>query len=152
MWDDIIRGMRHFNGGILTGIDQTDRPAGFPCRPEPDHESKLLLISVADAPALRDGPASLLFRKHDERLVKLRSFLLRGRIQRFGDEWHFEPLALVSGQGHGGPFSYIRLLRTGRRNSRRYLARRGLARPQVEWTEIEELLAEARQRGPYYQA
>lgn len=145
MWNDVIREMRRFEGAVLTGVDVTGRPASFPCRPERDQDSKLLIVPLAAAPTLCEGTASMLFRKHDEHLVKPRSFLLKGYLRRCDDRWQFEPHTFVPGQGIGGLWSYVRLLRQGRRNTRRYLARRGLVRPEVSWAEIEQLLLEAQQ-------
>jgi hypothetical protein len=95
------------------------------------------------------GPAGLLCHHHDEQLWSLRSFLLKGTLEQTGHDWVLRPRQLVAGMDTT-PLSNLRLLRNGRRTTRRYLAVRGLPRPTIPWAHYQQLKdqaqAEARPR------
>ena len=144
MWSDIARYAPRFSTAVLTGTDRSGYPASVRCRPRLDHEARELVVAVVDAPTLLKGPAGLLFHRHDERLIRLYSFLVRGRLDRDGELWRLAPSAFVPGQGIGGMRSYVRLLRQGRSNARRHLQREGVEAPEVPWDEYRELLRRAK--------
>lgn len=140
MWAEIVREMRHFDVGVVCSVDDDGYPISFPCHPVPNPESRTLRFPRAEAPGLTEGQASLLFAKHDERLVRLRSFLAKGKLTEANGAWSFTPMSFVPGQGIGGLASYVRFLRQGRKGARTYLERRSMDRPQVDWNEIVTLL------------
>ncbi len=140
MWRDTERESRRFETAVLSTVTEAG-PISTRCRPTADSSRRTLVID--DPGDSRPGPASLLYHRHDERLWKLRSCLIPGRLEHEGDEWLFVPERFVPGMGVGGPLSYLRFLRKGRRTAAHYLERRGLARPEVEWDEIALLLDRA---------
>jgi hypothetical protein len=140
MWAEIQREVGRFDMAVVGGIDGSGFPISYVCRPSAELASGWLAFAVEDAPTVTEGPASLLFAKHDERLFKLRSFLLKGNLRLVDREWRFIPTAFVPGMGIGGLASFVRLLRQGRRSARWYLEKRGLSRPKVDWKEVKALL------------
>lgn len=88
------------------------------------------------------GAANLLCHEHDESLWNLRAIHLRGRLERRGADWTF-----VSTEFNRPPrLAFWRLSRRMRASSRRYLARRGLATPEVNWSAVAEIWDEVRGR------
>ena len=82
------------------------------------------------------GPASLLWHSHDAKLARLRSFLVRGDLVVDGAEWVLTPRRMRAGPGMSGPLGDVAAFRAARRRAGRYLAARGLARPQIPWDRL----------------
>lgn len=134
MWNQIERHLPEFNSAVLSAVDAAGRPASFRCRPTLDAKRQVLWIPAPPQDlALRPGPACLLCHRHDERLWNLKSFVARGQLAPERDGWTFTPEKFIPGMGIGGLWGYVRFVLTGRRTTRRYLAARGLPRPQVPW-------------------
>lgn len=137
MWDDITKHLPGFESAVLTGVDAEGYPFSVRCWPYPDAAAaKVLRVQLAAGTPIRPGPASLLCHKHDENLWNLRSFLVRGVLNRDERGWSFAPLRFIPGAGIGGLPAMARFFIGSRRNARRYLKKRGLARPGIPWDEI----------------
>ncbi|MEW2115135.1 pyridoxamine 5'-phosphate oxidase family protein [Streptomyces sp. NPDC005474] len=95
-----------------------------------------------------EGPASLLVHRHDERLNHMRNALVRGELRQADDCWLLVPDKVLEPMGSGRPTDAIRVLRGTQRATDRYLDRRGLSRPSVEWERYRALAESARRRGP----
>ena len=148
MWDEIVRLLPSFEDAVLTGLDAEGYPYGVRVRPRADPTKRLITVPLPAHAPVQAGPASLLCHSHDEDLWNLRSFLVRGVLRREGEGWTFEPRAFVPGAGVGGPMGLVRFVRGSRQNAERYLKKRGLARPSIPWTKINEIKAQARQDKP----
>lgn len=140
MWRDVERESGRFDSAVLSTVTESG-PISVRCRATADPRRRILVVH--DPGASRPGPASILYHRHDERLWKLRSCLIVGRLEKSDSEWAFVAERFVPGMGVGGPLSYLRFLRKGRSTAARYLERRGLPRPEVAWDEIGLLLDRA---------
>jgi hypothetical protein len=98
--------------------------------------------------AVTPGPASLLVHRHDERINTMRNALVRGELIRTGDGWLLAPEKVLEPMGSGRPTDAIRVLRRTQRATDRYLERRGLSRPPVQWDRFRALAAPAARSGP----
>ena len=138
--DEVSRYLPEFPTAVLNGLDAQGYPYSVRCRPAPDRSMGTLRLSLPPETAIRPGPASLLCHGHDEELWNLKSFLVRGRLER-GDEggWTFVSERFVPGAGIGGAWGTVRAIIDMRRSAARYLRKRGLARPSIPWGEIEAL-------------
>ncbi|ALG14891.1 hypothetical protein AOZ06_18995 [Kibdelosporangium phytohabitans] len=117
-----------FETAVLGARDAAGKPVLVRVRPEPTGTTYRVSVP-ADVP-IESGPASLLVHSHDELLDNLRLALVRGQLT--GDS--FVPSQVVNPIG-----SNWGVLRQGRRNTRDYLRRRGLARPKVNWAAFSSL-------------
>jgi hypothetical protein len=138
MWGEIARRLPRFSSAVLTGLDYGGDPVSVRCQPTLDHQAQVLRVVVPDGLGIVPGPAGLLCHRHDDQLWGLRSFLLRGSLERTGHDWVFRPGQLVRGMDTT-PVSNLRLLRDGRRTAKRYLAARGLPRPTIPWEHYAQL-------------
>ncbi len=137
MWAEITRHLYQFESAVLSGLDRSGYPFSVRCRPYPDPSGdEVLSVWLPPDTFLRPGPASLLCHKHDENLWNLKSFLVRGVLKKDAEGWSFEPKRFIPGAAIGGLPAMIRFFTRSRRNARRYLEKRGLARPRVPWSEI----------------
>ena len=106
----------------------------------PDPTDRVLVVDVPDDFDLAAGPASLLSHRHNAKLWGLHSFLTTGELARAGESWRFAPATFVSNHGANSPAGALSTLRALRRNGRRYLDKRGLARPKVDWSAFHEVI------------
>jgi hypothetical protein len=151
MWDDIKKNLHDFDSAVLTGVDAEGYPFSVRCRPYPDAAAEVLRVQLAAGTLIQPGPASLLCHKHDENLWNLKSFLVRGALSRDEGGWRFEPLRFIPGAGIGGLPAMARFFIGSRRSARRYLKKRGLARPRIPWDGInavkKQVFASSEKRG-----
>lgn len=145
MWLEIVKQLAAFPSAVLTGMDTAGYPFSIRCQPQPDPVTQVLRVSMPTGTNLEPGPAGLLCHKHDERLWNLKSFVVCGRLEQDDQGWFFRPQHLIPGMGMGGLMSGVRFVLNGRRNTRRYLEKRGLPRPQVPWDEVKAMLVQAKQ-------
>jgi hypothetical protein len=146
MWAELRRNLRGFSSPVLTGVDSDGYPISIRCALEPDQTEQVLRLSLPAWTRIRPGPASLLCHGHNDLLWDLRSFMVRGTLEPAGGEtWVFRPTRFVPGIGSGGLAGMIRFAVAKRRAAGRYLQRRGLARPRIDWVQLKALQTRARQ-------
>ncbi len=119
-----------FTSGVIAGFDEAGSPTLVRVRPAVRDGA---LVFPADG--LRPGRASLLCHRHDDELVDQRSFVVTGDLAADGDGWRLVPDRFVRGAEKMGPAGMVRTIRAMRAAARRYLDRRGLARPTIPWDE-----------------
>ena len=139
MWQEIVKHQPKFSSAVLTVVDAAGYPLSIRCKPELDSGRRVIQLAFADGMGVEPGSAGLLFHQHDDQMWNIRSFLLRGKLEREARGWVFRPQRYTPGLGIGGPLSMIRLVRAGRRTAQTCLRDRGLARPDIEWDEIRAL-------------
>ena len=146
MWGEIEKHLPTFPSAVLNGLDAEGRPYSVRCRPRIERSERLLSLDLpAELAILRPGQASLLCHGHDEELWNLKSFLVRGKLERDDGGWTFVPERFVPGAGIGGTLGTLRAIMEMRRSTATYLKKRGLARPRIPWGEIEVVKAQAKQ-------
>ena len=140
MWDNIVKYLADFSNAVLTVIDVEGYPFSIRCTPEPDNSTQVLRLDVPTNSSIKNGPASLLFHKHDELLWNLKSFLICGTLERDENGLKMIPTRFIPGMGIGNFFrSTFQMIRGGRRSAKRYLEKRGLQRPKIPWKDIQDL-------------
>jgi hypothetical protein len=142
MWNEIVRHLGDFPTAVLTAVDDTGYPFSLRCRPEPEDATQTLRFQLPEGAKIRVGPAGLLCHRHDEQLWNLKSFFLRGELERDEQSWILHPRGFVPGAGIDGLIGLWRFVRAGRRRTRRYLEKRSLARPEVPWEQIQAMWKE----------
>ncbi|MEU8789809.1 pyridoxamine 5'-phosphate oxidase family protein [Streptomyces sp. NPDC048643] len=111
---------------LLSRTPTTPTPDGFLVEPAPDCE-------------VTPGPAGLLVHRHDEHLSGLYNALVRGELVADDGRWLFRPGRVIEPSGSGEPRDMLRTLRTARRTTKSYLAKRSLPRPKVDWPALKSL-------------
>ena len=142
MWPEIVTRLPRYSSAVLTGLDHGGDPVSVRCQPTLDQQAHVLRVQVPAGLGMAPGPAGLLCHRHNEQLWGLRSFLLRGTLERTGQGWVFRPRQLVPGMDTT-LLSNLRLLRNCRRTAKRYLAARGLRRPTIPWEHYAQLKDQA---------
>jgi hypothetical protein len=139
MWDDILKHLPDFRSVVVTSRDVSGYPFSVRCQASADTNAHVLRLHLPNVVTLQPGAASLLYHRHDAQLWNLYSFLLRGTLVQAADGWRFQPQQFIPGAGIGGMLGLFRLICSGRRKAKKYLARRGLPRPAIPWDAINAL-------------
>jgi hypothetical protein len=132
----VERALARFPDAVLSGVDASGGPVSLRCRPRHDAQRGVLRCRRAPGVDLQDGPASLLWHGHDDKLAHLRSLQVHGTLVTDGAEWVVTPHRVVPGLGMRGPLGDLRVFLAARRRAARYLAARGLPRPRVPWERL----------------
>ena len=149
MWPEVRRHLRGFSSLVLTGVDADGYPLSIRCAPEIDEAQQGLRVSLPAWTRMGPGPASLLCHGHNQLLWNIRSFMVRGTLEPAGGETGlFRPTLFIPGIGVAGLPGMVRFALAKRRAAARYLQRRGLARPRIDWAQLKAVQARARQPSP----
>jgi hypothetical protein len=143
MWSAIKQNLPDFPSAVLTAFDLAGQPFSLRCYPRPDEQLQALSFTFYPGLEIQEGQACMLFHKHDERLWNLKSFVVQGIILRDESGWRLQPERFIPGMGIGGLSSYVSIVIQGRRNTSRYLKKRGLRRPKVAWDDLADMMAQA---------
>lgn len=137
MWPNIRKHTAPFASAVLTGLDAEGYPFSVRCIPTFDDNEQVLRIAPAAGEHVTAGQASLLFHSHNDQLWDLQIVQVLGTLEARGEAWAFRPERLL-GDG-GSAWKAIQMIVGARRTTRRYLAKRGLARPRIPWDRIRSL-------------
>ncbi|WP_455681736.1 pyridoxamine 5'-phosphate oxidase family protein [Streptomyces vinaceus] len=136
--------LSRFPTAVLAALDATGAPLLARTRPRPTPAG--YLVDVPSDCAVERGPASLLVHRHDERLNHMYNASVRGDLRRTDEGWLLVPSVVVEPMGSGRPTDAFRVLRHTKRSTDRYLERRGLSRPTVQWDRFRALVKSAAQK------
>ncbi|MEV0234180.1 pyridoxamine 5'-phosphate oxidase family protein [Nonomuraea sp. NPDC050786] len=126
-----------FPSAVLGARDASGAPLLMRTRPRATTNGFTIATDAADG--IVPGKASLLVHRHDEQLNAMHNALIRGELRADGDQWTMIPRKVVEPGGSGRASDAFRTLRTARRSTARYLERRGLTRPRVQWDQFQML-------------
>ncbi|MFQ1002655.1 pyridoxamine 5'-phosphate oxidase family protein [Modestobacter sp. SSW1-42] len=128
----VHRELRRYPSAVLSWPDERGVPRSTRVVVHDLTSSGALLLGTGPDELLREGPASILCHAHDERLGRLRSFSAVGRLTREEAGWSLTVERYVPGASTN-PVTAVAFLRRCRATAGRYLAARGLPRPEVDW-------------------
>ncbi|KUO08274.1 pyridoxamine 5'-phosphate oxidase family protein [Streptomyces sp. DSM 15324] len=129
---------------VLAARDASGAPVLARTRPVPADGG--FAVAVPADCAAAPGPASLLVHRHDEKINHMQNALVRGELRRSGGSWLLVPERVVEPMGSGRPTDAFKVLGHTRRATARYLQRRGLAQPPVQWAAFKALVAQVKGR------
>jgi hypothetical protein len=97
------------------------------------------VLTVVDS----DGyPASLLCHSHEEKLWSLQMIELRGHVEKHQNVWTF----VIDDFQPPSKLAFLSFIGGVRKSGKKYLERRGLERPPVNWAAIKEIERRAKRR------
>lgn len=125
-----------FDEAVLTAFDADGYPLSVRVNTRAySAETGRLPVTLPDVLGTVEGPANLLCHYHDEKLWKLKAVHVRGRLEKRDDEWDFVTTSFT-------PPSKLQLfvfLKGTGTAAQKYLDRRGLKRPEVNWDGVNEI-------------
>jgi hypothetical protein len=143
MWDEAAKWLDKFDGAVLTGVDVDGYPVSIRVNSH-DYDATTGTLPVAFPSALRvsEGPANLLAHSHDEKLWKLNMIQIKGRLETKGESWVFQSTNFDA----PSKLAFVQFLRNNSTAAQKYLDKRGLKRPEVNWAAAKELQRRAKRR------
>ncbi|HMA33336.1 MAG TPA: hypothetical protein VKY74_02555 [Chloroflexia bacterium] len=147
MWNkQLAAAARAYSTGILTTVDAGGYPVSVRCSPELDDSQEVITFRDLAPPAAGwEGPACLLFHRHDARLEQQYELLIKGRVAPGPAGLVLRPEGWLTGTGSaqtdrmphaGAPGDLIRFLLLGRRKAREYLAKHQERWPPLDFAEM----------------
>ena len=139
MWSEAANELAKFTEAVVTALD----PAGYPVSVRQtvshyDPASGEFTVVWPSGLAVAEGPATVLCHSHDEKLWHIRQMQIKGRLERRAERWVF-----TSTDFRRPPRSQLavfwRMSRDMRRAGSRYLDRRRLQMPMVNWKALQTL-------------
>ena len=96
MWTQITCYLPGFDTAVISGFEADGQPYSLRCHVLVAGNELMRLQLPAGTP-LVNGPACLLCHSHDERLWNLKSFAVRGSLDRDEEGWLFRPEQFIPG-------------------------------------------------------
>lgn len=136
MWSDAAKELSKFTEAVLTALDTDGYPLSVRVRARDfDPATGTLAVSLPADLHAAEGQANLLCHYHDDKLWRLDSTQVKGCLRRRDDGWvfaaeHFTP------KSRWHMVSFLRRIHT---SGQKYLDRRGLRRPAVNWAALSDI-------------
>lgn len=136
MWTEAAKWLNKFDEAVLTVTDDDGYPASVRVATR-SYDAATGELSLAPLDFLRavEGPANLLCHSHDEKLWNLQMLNVKGTIEKRDTAWVFQTKSFEP----PSKLAVLDFVRNVRRSARKYLNRRGLAPPQVNWAAIKKI-------------
>ncbi len=141
MWTDAAKRLNKFPEAVVTVTDADGYPASVRVTTRTyDASTGELPVPLPDAVRASTGPANLLCHTHDEKLWSLDMLTIKGSLEKRDGAWvfrseSFEPPSRLA---------VVDFVRRARRSAQRYLDKRGLPRPTVNWASIKDIQRRAK--------
>lgn len=136
MWAEAAKWLGKFDEAVLTALDVDGYPFSVRVFTRTyDRETGRLPAALPEVLRAAESPASLLCHYHDEKLWKLNAFQVKGRLEKRDDEWDFVTTSFTP----PSKFAVVAFLKGTRTSAQKYLDKRGLERPEVNWVAVNEI-------------
>jgi hypothetical protein len=138
MWAEAAKALGTFPEAVVTAVDADGYPVSVrQAAPRYDAGTGRMLVAWPEHVAVTEGPASLLCHYHDDKLWNIRIAQIKGRLERRGNDWLFVSTAFTPPSGT--LLTLWRAAKSSRAAGLRYLNKRGLERPTVNWAALKEI-------------
>jgi hypothetical protein len=128
--------LKKFDEAVLTVLDSDGYPASIRVDTHTyDGATGRLPASLPEVLRAVEGPANLLCHYHDDKMWKLKAIQVKGRLEQRDGEWDFVTTSFKP----PSKFELFVFLKGTRTAARKYLDKRGLARPEVNWAAVNEI-------------
>jgi hypothetical protein len=133
-----------YPSAVLAGREPDGRPCATRVEVSRSEAGELLLRTSEDFPGAA-GQAALLWHRHNGHSGDMLSFHVTGDAAGAGREWRFRPERTPGALSDGHePTSWEAWIDDGRTRTHRYLSRRGLTAPAIDWQALADLAPASR--------
>jgi hypothetical protein len=136
VWAEAAKWLGKFDEAVLTALDIDGYP--FSVRVDTrtyDADTGRLPAALPGVLRAAESPASLLCHYHDEKMWKLKAIQVKGRLEKRNDAWDFVTTSFTP-PSKLALFAFLKGTGTA---AQKYLDRRGLERPKVNWVAVNEI-------------
>lgn len=136
MWAEAANWLGKFDEAVLTVFDVDGYPFSVRVNTRTyDADTGRLPVALPGVLRAVEGPASMLCHYHDEKMWKLKAIQVKGRLERRNDEWDF----VTTSFNPPSKLALLVFLKGTGTAAQKYLDRRGLNRPEVNWVAVNEI-------------
>ncbi len=144
VWAKAAKWLGKFDEAVLTMLDSDGYPVSVRVNSRAyDAATGELPATLPGALRIVDGPANLLCHYHDEKLWKLNAITIKGRLENRNGSWVFASTAF-NAPSKLAMLSFIKGVRSA---GQKYLDKRGLDRPEVDWAAAKEIQRRAKAKN-----
>jgi hypothetical protein len=137
VWAEAAKWLNKFDEAVLTVLDTAGYPASVRVDPHPyDGTTGELSVTLPDTLDAAAGPAGFMCHYHNEKLWNLRSMAIKGRLERRSDAWVFVSTSFTA----PSRLAVVSFVWGTRASGQKYLDKRGLARPHMDWAALKEAM------------
>jgi hypothetical protein len=141
VWSEAATALRKFDEAVLTSLDADGYP--FSIRVDPRRydaaTGELHAIVPAEVRPV-ESPANLLAHYHDQKMWNIKMMAIKGRITREDAGWVFQSVSFDAPRR----LAVLSFVKDARASAARYLERRHLDRPKVNWAQVKEIQRRAK--------
>ncbi|WP_101949205.1 hypothetical protein [Mycobacterium sp. 3519A] len=136
MWAEAAKWLAKFAETVVTGVDEDGYAVSVRAATS-GYDTATGALPVHFPPELRvvEGPANLLCHSHDDKMWNLKMVQVKGRLERRNDDWVFQSTKFDA----PAKLTFVQFLRSNSASAQKYLDKRGLTRPTVNWPAIKEI-------------
>jgi hypothetical protein len=143
MWAEAAKWLNKFDEAVLTGVDAEGYPVSIRVNPRDyDATTGTLTASFPAALPVAEGPANVLAHTHDEKMWHLNMIQIKGRLESRDGGWVFQSTNFNA----PSKLAFVEFLRGISAAANKYLDKRGLKRPPVNWSAVKEIQRRAKAR------
>jgi hypothetical protein len=136
VWAEAGKWLTKFDEAVLTVIDRDGYPASMRVSTSAYNAATgELAAPLMDALHAVEGPADLLCHSHDDKMWSLQMITVKGTLEKRDGEWIFRSTSFVA----PSKLAMLDFIGNARKSAQKYLDKRGLARPVVNWQSIKDL-------------
>ena len=131
MWDEAAKNIQQFSEGVLTMLDTEGYPISVRVNTRA-YNAATGELSATVPTALRPaaGPANLSCHFHDEKMWGIKFATIKGEVLEREGTWVFVSKSFEAPR----KLAFLSFVMNARTASQKYLDKRGLKRPTVNWT------------------
>ena len=143
MWAEAAKWLNKFDEAVLTALDADGYPVSVRVNPrEFDSATGTLSVTLPETLGAVGSPANLMAHYHDEKLWKLNAIGIKGSLQRQDDGWVFQSTRFDA----PSRLAFVQFLRGTSASAQKYLDKRGMQRPPINWAAVKEVQRRAKAR------
>jgi hypothetical protein len=136
VWAEAAKWLSKFDEAVLTGLDADGYPISVRVKAG-DYDATTGSLPASFPSALRvvEGPANVLAHSHDEKMWHLNMIQIKGRLESRDGGWVFQSTNFDA----PSKLAFIQFVRRNSAAAHKYLDKRGIKRPQVNWSAVKEI-------------
>jgi len=143
VWAEAAKWLNKFDEAVLTVLDAEGYPISVRVDPRNyDATAGTLSVTLPDTLGAVAGPANLMAHYHNEKLWKLNAIAVKGRLEDRDHAWVFQSTRFDA----PSKLAFVEFLRRTSASAQKYLDKRGMKRPAINWAAVKEIQRRAKAR------
>jgi hypothetical protein len=143
VWAEAAKWLAKFDEAVSTVLDTDGYPVSIRVDTRSyDAATGQLPAELVGQLGCVEGPANLLCHYHDEKMWNIKAIQIKGRIEKRNSGWVFQSTVFNA----PSKLAMVSALRGASTSAQKYLDKRGLTRPAVNWVAIREIQHRASQQ------